>query len=223
MSQNPLIAFIHIGKTGGTFVKQVIRHNQGAATGIILPGHTPLAELEATHTPELRFCFVFRDPVARFVSGFYSRLRMGRPLRKVKWSTQEAVAFSFFPTANSLAEALSSPDDRLKSAAIFAMSAIRHVHRGYVFHFGPQIDFTVNALERLQVCVDLEHLDQYLPAFLDKIGVANGQIPPRSDPTASYDRSLSPLAQENLRDFWQEEFDYYEMFKELEQGFFPPS
>jgi hypothetical protein len=220
VSQNPPIAFIHIGKTGGTYVKQVIRHNLDAPAKIILPGHIPLAELEATHTSRLRFCFVFRDPMARFVSGFYSRLRMGRPLRKVKWSTQEAVAFNFFPTANALAEALNSSDDRLKSAAIFAMGAIRHVHRGYGFHFGPQIDFTLNALERLQVCVDLEHLDQNLPAFLEKIGIANGRIPPRSDPPVSYDRNLSPLAQENLRNFWHEEFDFYDMFKKLERGFF---
>jgi len=215
----PPIAFVHIGKTGGTCVKQVIRHNSHSPA-IILSGHQPLVELENLHGKDLRFCFVFRDPMARFVSGFYSRLRMGRPLRKVKWSTEEAAAFSFFATANDLAEALNSPDERLKSAAIFAMGAIRHVHRGYVFHFGPQLDFTLNALDRLLVCVDLQNLDQRFGGFLDKIGISNASLPAQADQPSAYDRYLSPQAQENLRDFWQEEFEYYEMFKKLERGFF---
>ncbi len=221
MVRNPPVAFVHIGKTGGTFVKQVIRQNRGG-DNIILSGHTPLAVLEAEHGQNLRFCFVFRDPAARFVSGFYSRLRMGRPLRKVKWSTEEAIAFSFFPTANALAEALNSPDDRLQSAAIFAMGAIRHIHRGYVFHFGPALDFAVNAVARLQVCVDLQNLDMRLSGFLDRIGFQEASLPPLANRSSGYeyDHSLSPLAQANLRAFWQEEFEYYDIFRELERGFF---
>lgn len=219
---NSTIAFVHIAKTGGTFVKQVIRANLGDASHVVLSGHQSLADLEAKHGQDLKFCFVFRDPAARFVSGFYSRLRMGRPLRKVKWSTPEAVAFGFFATANDLAEALSSPDERLKSAAIFAMGAIRHIHRGYVFHFGKQIDFSLNVVDRLQVCVDLENLDDNLIGFLDKVGVKDAERPAMRDISTGYDhdRQLSPQAQKNLRAFWQDEYEYYAIFKELERGFF---
>ena len=48
--------------------------------------------------------FFVRDPVSRFVSGFYSRQRQGLPAHNSPWNVGEKVAFDKFATANDLAE-----------------------------------------------------------------------------------------------------------------------
>jgi hypothetical protein len=75
--------------------------------------------------------FMLRDPVDRFVSGFNSRRRRGRPLNNTEWTQDEAAAFTTFPTANDLAEALSAAEDRRRAAAVAAMHGIYHVKSSY--------------------------------------------------------------------------------------------
>jgi hypothetical protein len=67
-----------------------------------------------------------RQPVERFVSGFYSRKRQGKPRFDQPWSPEEHEAFSLFPEANHLALALTSAGDTLR-AAHRAMNGIQHV------------------------------------------------------------------------------------------------
>ena len=74
---------------------------------------------------------MLRDQVNRFVSGFNSRRRRGRPLNNAEWDRNEAVAFAAFPTANDLAEALSVAQDSRRAAAIAAMRGIYHVKSSY--------------------------------------------------------------------------------------------
>ncbi len=67
--------------------------------------------------------FVVRDPVSRFISGFYSRKRQSQPLNLVPWSEQERRAFERFSHAEELVEALASGD----TIANDAMANIRHL------------------------------------------------------------------------------------------------
>lgn len=196
------VAFIHIGKTGGTYVKEVIKASGAAGFGgVHLPGHIPLKEAISEYGAGLKFGFVYRDPMARYSSGFYSRLRMGRPLRQVIWNAEEAATFGFFATANDMAEALDCADERMRSAAIYGLQAIRHLKRGYGFHFGTVDAFLEKVPDRLLCCVDLRRLDAVMPAFLARLGVEDVTIParPKGNIREDYPRELSARAQANLR------------------------
>jgi hypothetical protein len=115
------VHFLHIRKTGGMALKAALSP-VAAERGLLLREHgTALAKVPKGE----RAVFVVRDPVARFVSGFNSRLRMGRPLFDRPWNAAEAEAFAAFKTPDELAQAL----DARTSEALAAMSGIRHVNQ----------------------------------------------------------------------------------------------
>ncbi|WP_367956327.1 hypothetical protein [Aquibium pacificus] len=114
---------LHIRKTGGTAVKHALR-NCPAPTYIALwPHNKRLSDISLGE----KVVFGVRDPVPRFVSGFNSRLRMGRPRNNRPWTPEEVRAFARFKTPNELAEALSSADPERLEEARRAMLGIRHV------------------------------------------------------------------------------------------------
>jgi len=134
-----MIRFVHVGKTGGSAVKAALKQNGYAyfrkgdperatptAYGrVMLPrahGVTVADVPPGDHT----FFFV-RDPISRFVSGFYSRLRKGQPRYNVEWKPDERVAFEAFPTPLKLARALVSDDPSERQSAEAAMEAILHL------------------------------------------------------------------------------------------------
>ena len=115
------VHFLHIRKTGGMALKAALSP-VAAERGLLLREHgTALAKVPKGE----RAVFIVRDPVARFVSGFNSRLRMGRPLFDRPWNAAEAEAFVAFKTPDELAQAL----DARTPAALAAMSGIRHVNQ----------------------------------------------------------------------------------------------
>ena len=115
------VHFLHIRKTGGMALKAALSP-VAAERGLLLREHgTALAKVPRGE----RAVFVVRDPVARFVSGFNSRLRMGRPLFDRPWNAPEAEAFAAFKTPDELAQAL----DARTPAALAAMGGIRHVNQ----------------------------------------------------------------------------------------------
>ena len=138
---------LHIGKTGGTALKAALHRATDAtetttALGILhVHGHD--MTLDRLPEGDVAVCFL-RDPVTRFVSAFDSRYRRGRPRYNRRWSIAETIAFTMFPTAASLAEALA--DDR--SAAKFAMRSIQHLNRHYTHWLGP-VDASATRRERL--------------------------------------------------------------------------
>ena len=62
-----------------------------------------------------------RDPISRFVSGFYSRLRKGEPRYYREWREEERTAFEWFSTPRELADALAQPAGEARRRAEFAM------------------------------------------------------------------------------------------------------
>src|SRR4051812_28297644 len=102
--------FLHVGKTGGTAIKRALRSGQVRATPygrLLLHRH----RFTLRDVPEDDFVFFcVRDPIARFVSGFYSRRDQGRPRYHFEWSPAEATAFATFATPEQLAGALAADD-----------------------------------------------------------------------------------------------------------------
>jgi hypothetical protein len=120
--------FLHIGKTGGSAVKSALGGKVSSRYRLHLHGHGHLL----TDVPRGKKCFFFvRDPLRRFVSGFYSRQRQGLPRYLVPWSPGEEEAFRRFASPNKLAVALSSGDVETRSAALAAMNSIQHVRDPY--------------------------------------------------------------------------------------------
>ena len=116
--------FLHISKTGGSAIRHALlpiarRH------GLVLAGHWKY--LRDVPAGEYAF-FVVREPASRFVSAFNSRLRMGRPKYDNPWTERERDVFAAFPTANVLAEALSSADEERRRLARLGMGGIGHVN-----------------------------------------------------------------------------------------------
>ncbi len=120
---------LHLGKTGGTALKTALKGVQRLGGGrVICHGHgTTLADIPAG----CDVTFAVRDPVARIVSGFYSRKRCGRPRYDVPWTEGEAMAFRTFPDLADLAEGLISEEPSIRDGAMQAFDAIQHVRDRY--------------------------------------------------------------------------------------------
>jgi hypothetical protein len=120
---------LHIGKTGGNALKHALHpYNTGGSHDIVFHPHAVrLSDVPVGES----VLFMLRNPVNRFVSGFNSRRRRGRPLNNAEWDRNEAVAFAAFPTANDLAEALSVAQDSRRAEAVAAMRGIYHVKSSY--------------------------------------------------------------------------------------------
>lgn len=129
-----VIHILHIGKTGGSAVKVAIKGDirgvdkvyQEVAPGTRILTHAHNIDLGRI-PPRDDVVFVLRDPVRRYVSGFTSRLRQGKPRHDSPWNAAERRAFERFPTPDALAVALSSDDPGERRAAQAAMRDIRHV------------------------------------------------------------------------------------------------
>lgn len=119
--------FLHIRKTGGTAVKHALSGTDIPFDLVLHPHETRLKDIPVGE----RVFFFLRDPVSRFVSGFNSRLREGRPRYHYPWSPAEREVFMRFPTPDSLALALADPNPADQAHAASAMRAIRHVSSSY--------------------------------------------------------------------------------------------
>ena len=209
----PSICMLHIGKTGGSYLRSILKHNEARWTlPLHLLGHG--ATLKGTAKrfgADRQLAFVVRDPLVRFSSAFYSRQRQGRPTYQSQWSAEEAAAFLWFETAEELALALASKNEREKSAALFAFNAIQHL-KGDLRHYLGGVETLLAARDNIAVCVDLPDLDAHLPKIMACLGVPDYVMPPNPETHNSPNQipNLSPRAEAALRAHWAEEFELYE-------------
>lgn len=210
----PTICILHIGKTGGSFLRSVLHYNKDRwQAPMQLLGHGATLKNSAKRFgADRQLAFVVRDPVSRFISAFYSRQRQGRPTYQSGWSAEEAAAFLWFEHAEELALALASDAPRRKSAALFAFNAIQHLRTDLRFYLG-SLEEMLAERDRIVVCVDLCHLNTHLPTIMARLGVAEFEMPPTPQAHAAPSPlpSLSAAAEAALRDHWAEEFELYEV------------
>ncbi|TDT73952.1 hypothetical protein BDE40_2731 [Litoreibacter halocynthiae] len=210
----PSICMLHIGKTGGSYLRSILKHNEARWTRPLhLLGHG--ATLKGTAKrfgADRQLAFVVRDPVTRFSSAFYSRQRQGRPTYQSLWSAEEAAAFLWFETAEELALALASKNEREKSAALFAFDAIQHL-KGDLRHYLGGVETLLAARDNIAVCVDLAHLDAHLPAIMARLGLPDFDMPPKpkAHTAPAPAPKLNPQAERALRAHWAEEFELYDV------------
>lgn len=142
--------FIHVGKTGGTSMLKALEQCvntsivQGVLGGSVAHGHHAGSDyLYDTYShhgglqppPEGEDLIIaVRSPIHRFVSGFLSRKRQGRPAYQVPWTPEEKMIYEAFPTPDDLACALSAEGSRGEFARS-SVSYMKHVFQDleYVF------------------------------------------------------------------------------------------
>jgi hypothetical protein len=205
----PTRHFLHIGKTGGSAVADALQ-SVDAEHRVLLHGHkTVLSDIPAGE----HAVFFVRDPVTRFVSGFNSRLRQGRPRYDVPWRPKEVAAFSRFPTPNRLAEALADEDHEVRAAAEQAMNSIAHVNK-HLRHFLVSTDYLARRAADIlfvgfqeTLATDFSRLKQLL-RLPETIRLSDDPVAIHRTP-AGFSTNLSRRGEEAIRHWYREDVDIY--------------
>ena len=212
------VHFLHVGKTGGTAFKHAVRAASPPPARCVIHLHPHRVVLRDVPEGE-RFLFFLRDPVTRFVSGFYSWQREGRPRYRTRWSPEERVAFERFPTPGALALALSADDREEGALARAAMRNIRHVRDGYwkwfesedYFRSRVQDLFFIGFQETL--AGDFEILKSRL-GLPDRLALPDDAVEAHVTPPG-LDRRLRAGAVENLRKWYEEDYRFLDLCREI--------
>jgi hypothetical protein len=208
----PVIHFLHIGKTAGTAIRNAFhgRHHFKSSKALFVIHHhgTRLCDIPKTDG----IFFVVRDPVSRFVSGFYSRLRKGQPRIFNPWTEDEAIAFTNFPTPNLLGESLSSNSVDVRDQASSAMRSIGHVRNSYWDWFGDKL-LLASCADRIVWVGRQEKLGQDFYRLKDEFELPESMDLPADKVKShrnpeSFDKSLSELAVKNLREWYAMEYEF---------------
>ena len=208
------VRFLHIGKNAGTEINRwmtQLNTVQGEFFFEKCSHSTKLADLKRSDA----YFFSIRDPISRFVSGFYSRKRKGQPRLYLEWSKHERTAFEAFPHANDLAEALFQ-DGETGSMAAKAMLSIFHVNSRQCDWFTGRGFFLEH---RPPVWIIRQNAFEY---DMDQLLLRLGLTPPmlgeetlRSHAT-NYEGipPLSASAKENLRHWYWSDFEFVKLCTE---------
>ena len=219
MDKIKTLHLLHIGKTGGTAIKYALK------TCLEPPSfhinfhkhHTRLTDI-----PEGEKVFFFlRDPMTRFVSGFYSRLRQGRPRYYFPLLPDEQRAFNHFKTPKSLAVALNDRNNERRAQAESAMHAIGHVNTSFwdwlcseTYIMSRVRDlFFIGFQETL--ATDFEHLRGILN-LSHEVSLPTDALVAHRNPEG-LDKSLCALSRANLKDWYASDYRCLRMCQALSQ------
>lgn len=204
---------LHIGKTGGSALKAALRdHRVTRRYALVLHSHRfTLRDVP----PGEKALFVLRDPIARFVSGFYSRQRMGRPRYETPYKAGEAAAFAAFSSADALARALYADDADLAARAEDAMRSIGHLRHPFLHWFESE-EYFLSRLEDVLFVGFQESLSHDFEQLKRRLGLPADLALP-DDPVTAHrnpddiDRHLDDQAVANLRKWYAADYSFYEL------------
>lgn len=213
----PPLNVLHIGKTGGTALKHVLKEQAAAARyQLLFRGHeVKLADIP----PGEQLMFLIRDPLTRFVSAFNGRLREDRPRYHYPWRDEERVAFALFKTPDQLAVALSSDDASERAEAEAAMHGIGHVNTPYTFWFPDEASFRTRLDDVFFIGLQ-DRLDEDFELLRRKLALPDGVTMPRDATVAhktpaGFDAQLSELGRANLERWYAFDVAFVQLCREL--------
>jgi hypothetical protein len=212
------VHLLHIGKTGGTAVKAALGEAESAPSLIIHPHEISLRDIPAGDG----VIFFVRDPITRFVSGFYSRKRQGRPSHDVPWTREERRAFEQFETPDALATAIEEDADERRGEARAAMQSIEHVRSSY-WDWCIDEQYLASRWDDILFVGQLESLNDDFVA-LKKILNWPGDVTLPRDPDRAHksptgeDRTLSEAATLNLSRWYAAEYRFLQLCAEWRAG-----
>ena len=208
------VHFLHIGKTGGTAAKAAMSGAVCKRYRLVLHSH----HFFLTDVPEGDRCVFFvRDPLSRFVSGFYSRQRQGMPRYFVPWTPAEEAAFRRFSTPGELARSLSSNDAEIQNAGVAAMNGIRHVRDSYWKWFVSE-EYLASRFSDILFVGSQEHLDRDFKELRALLCLPDGCALPDNDIAAhrnpaGLDARLDDLARENLFAWYAGDYQFLHVLR----------
>jgi hypothetical protein len=207
------VHFLHIGKCGGTAVKDLADRINRLAGGpsIVTHGHS-IKLKDLPH--DAQYFFAIRNPVTRFYSAFYMRKRNEQPRLYREWNDGERDAYEEFPEANDLAENLFA-ETPLGYKAFAAMQNIGHMSYQHAWF---------NIREILQVRPPLcilrqERLPDDVKYLLAKLNIVTDIALPEDRVRAHRgDYSTTPrpteAAIQNLQRWYAVDIEYYRLVNE---------
>lgn len=213
------IHFLHIGKTGGSAIKFALEQYPADPRYFIYlhPHRVRLVDVPVGE----KFIFLLRDPVSRFVSGFYSRQREGKPLHYSPWKPDEKIAFDHFLTANQLALAIYSNDPQEAAKAQHAMQSIGHVRQSYWYWFKDEAYFRSRLPDVFFIGFQ-ESLNQDFERLKQKLGMpADATLPAdelhtHKNPN-NVDKKLEDKAIDNLKRWYKADYEFIQLCRTLAQ------
>jgi Sulfotransferase family len=225
------VHIIHISKSGGSAIRFALREARRKAGGKLQTEWGPVwghdHRFRLVHVgPDDKAIFALRDPISRFISGFHSRLREGKPRYDSVWTPKERRSFEWFSTPGELAEALAQPRGRSHARAVYAMRRIRHVKRPMTFWLGSAAYLYLNRGKILHVARQ-ESLDEDWEEIKELLGLPREQMLPDDHTVAhrtSYtgDMSISEEGLRALRRWYAEDYRLLKIAEALRHGQEPP-
>jgi hypothetical protein len=217
------VHFLHVGKTGGTAVKTALRKTDPGyepGYGVRTPSHRVFLHEHKTTLSDVpqgeKFFFFLRDPIDRFVSGFYSRKREGKPRYYFPWTDAEEEAFRRYPTPNELALALSSDDPDERRSAAEAMQSIQHVGDTYSRWYESE-EYFLSRLSDALLVGRAERLDEHFTRLRMSLNLSSEAALPDSNkkahknPYSELDTHLDGEARRNLEKWYSEDYAFLEL------------
>lgn len=213
-----IVHFLHIGKTGGSAIKDTLEKSPAKPRRYFIFLRTHGAHLKHIRQGEKVFFFL-RDPVSRFVSGFYGRQRQDQPRYFVPWSPGERAAFERFQTPNQLALALSSPEAEEQEEARKAMGAIQHVSSSYWDWFGDP-DYFLSRKADIFFIGRQHRLKEDFAILKAKLGLPEDLELPDGDTRAhrnpaGLSRALDAAAETNLKEWYKKDYEFLALCESL--------
>jgi hypothetical protein len=153
------------------------------------------------------------------VSGFNSRLRMGRSRLNNPWSSEEEIAFERFATPGELAKALHSSDVAERAAAERAMRGIGHVSDFYTRWFESE-EYFLSRLADVILIGFQESLDQDFEILKDRLRLPPGVQLPRDDicthrTPAGMNQKLPPESIAAIEQWYAGDLKFYGLCQKL--------
>jgi len=211
------VHFLHIGKTGGSALSCALRGylTSGRYEIVFHPHHIRLRDVPKGE----KIVYFLRDPVSRFVSGFYSRQRQGQPRYHAPWTEDEKIAFERFQSPEQLALALSSANDEENRAAQHAMNSIIHVKDSYWTWFESE-EYCKSRLRDILFVGFQEQLADDFAILKSKLKLPESVKLPDDDlkahrNAAGLDRKLCDDAVRNLNEWYRDDYRFMEFSRQI--------
>ncbi|MDR9498547.1 MAG: sulfotransferase family 2 domain-containing protein [Hydrogenovibrio sp.] len=212
LKTKPSVHFLHIGKNAGTAITHMLSEiNSDPSVALHFERHAHdvvLSDLDANAA----YFFSIRNPIERFLSGFYSRKRKGQPRIYNEWDIYEEKAFHAFPDANDLAESLFQ-EGKLGQLAIEAMTGIKHVNTMQYHWLGP-LQWVFEQRPPVMI-LRQNFLHDDLALLLNRLEVKKTFILPK-EPVKTHENNYSGVpgltekAQANLKKWYAPDIWFYE-------------
>lgn len=210
------VHFLHIRKTGGSAIKSVLRRFPETSKYIIEVHSHKTSLVDIPKGEKIIFCL--RDPITRFVSGFYSRQRKGQPRYNIEWNSIEKEIFENFKTPNDLACALAEESSDPYTLALKAMDGIKHF--GHYDSWYVDIEYFLSRIEDILYIGFTETLDVNFKYISIILALPQFASLPKDDYTRhsnppDLDRFIHDLGIIALKNWYLEDYKFVSLCKQI--------